>query len=179
MTEEKYLEIKEGYVNNIKRYLLQMGNIFPHITVFGTELENPEKSAIIHIPIEGKFLKSEETKDLFVDEIVPEIAKKLKERFVTEGVAWTSEAWIREFPTDKGLPDNWKSAPIKEEVLMINLQFPNKTELMVYEIKRLGKQVNDDGDLTDHIELIERDISNAEHGKGRLTNLLEKFTAHS
>ena len=175
MTDERYNDIKEGYLKNIKRFLTEMGDIFPHITVFGLHKSDQDKSAIIHIPIDEKFMSSEERKDEFIDQVIPEVAKKIKEEFIPEGVAWTSEAWIRESPIDKGIPNDWKKLPIKKEVLFINMEFENRKEIIVYEINRNGKQVNEDGDIVDHVELIEKDLSGGEAAGGRLTGLYEKF----
>lgn len=175
MTEERYLDLKAGYINNITSFLKDQGDIFPHITVFGMHKEHTDKTAIIHIPIDDDFMSSEERKSLFIDEVLPQIAKKIKEQFVPEGVAWTSEAWVRESPVDKEIPNNWKELPIKREVLFINMEFENKKEMIVYEIKRMGKQVNDDGELVDHVELIEQDFSAGQSAGGRLTGLYEKF----
>ena len=175
MTEERYLSIKEGYVRNITRFLREQGDIFPHITVFGLHKQDPEKNAIIHIPIDDEFMQSEERKDTFIDEVVPQLARKIKEEFIPEGVAWTSEAWVREAPKEEGFPDNWQDLPIKKEVLFINMEFENKKEMIVYEIKRLGKQINEDGDMVDNVDIIEQDFSKGEAGGGRLTGLYEKF----
>lgn len=175
MTEERYLDLKTGYIKNITRFLKEQGDIFPHITVFGLHKEDQDKNAIIHIPIDDEFMKSEERKDVFIDQIIPQIAKQIKEQFIPEGVAWTSEAWIRESPVDKEVPNNWKELPIKKEVLFINMEFENKKEMIVYEIKRMGKQVNEDGDIVDHVELIEQDFSAGQSAGGRLTGLYEKF----
>lgn len=177
MTQEKYEEIKKGYLENIKAYMLSVGGLFPHVTVFGSHKDGNEKDAIIHIPIPDEFLKSEETKDKFIDVVLPDVAETVKERFIPYGVGWASEAWVRSTNKDEKVPDNWKDLPIQKEVLFINLQFENKTEAIVYEIKRLGKQVNEDGDLVDHIELIEdMSLTGIENMSGRFLGLLEKFT---
>jgi len=176
MTEEKYKEIKEGYLANIKRYMLSVGGLFPHVTVFGAHKDGTDKDAIIHIPIPDEFLKSEYMKDKFVDEVLPDVAKTVNEKFIPYGVGWASEAWVRSAPKDDKVPDNWKDLPIKKEVLFINLEFEHKKESIVYEIKRLGKQVNEEGDLVDHIDLLEDEsMSGAEGMSGRFSGLLEKF----
>jgi hypothetical protein len=175
MTEERYNDIKEGYINNIKRFIVEVGDIFPHVTVFGLHKDDQTKNAIIHIPIDDEFMKSEERKETFINDVVPEVARKIKEQFIPEGVAWTSEAWLRESPVDKGIPNDWKELPVKKEVLFINMEFEHKKEMIVYEIKRLGKQVTEDGEIVDQVELIEQDFSKGESSGGRLTGLYEKF----
>ena len=177
MTEDKYLEIKDGYVNNIKKYIAEEGNIFPHLTIFANPKDNPEENAIIHVPIESKFMASEETKEHFMKEVVPTLAIELKKKFIPKGVAWTSEAWVRVFDKEEGVSKDWKSKPIKKEVLIINIEFEYKKEFLLFEIKRHGKQVNEEGNLTDYVELVEEDFSGAESMSGRFTNLYQKIIA--
>lgn len=177
MTEEKYEEIKKDYVSNIRRYMTEMGGIFPHITVFGKHKEPSEgKDAIVHIQVPGDFMKSEEMKETFMEDVLPKISLKIREMMEPYGVAWTSEAWLRSMEKDDKLPDNWKDLPIKKEILLVSMEFTHKKEAFVYEIKRLGKQVNEDGELVDHVDLIEEQMmSGAEQMSGRFTGLLEKF----
>lgn len=178
MTEEKYEELKKEYVDNIKRVMKELGGIRPHLTVFGKHIdeEKHDKDALIHIEVRDEFMRSEIMKEGFVQEILPEIATKIKEMVIPYGVAWTSEAWVRTATKEQGVPDNWKELPIEREILMISMEFTHKKEMIIFEIKRTGKQVNEDGDLVDHIELVEEDFSGAEQMTGRFTNLLSKFT---
>lgn len=177
MTEEKYQEIKESYISNIKRFMTEMGGgMFPHISIFADHKDDhKEKDAIVHIHVPDEFMKSEEMKESFVQEVVPEIAKKVREKFIPYGVAWTSEAWVRTAKKDEEIPENWKDLPIEKEILLISMEFTHKKETLIYEIIRNGKQVNEDGDLVDHIDLVEEDMSGVESMSGRFTGLLEKF----
>lgn len=181
MTEEKYEELKKEYVDNIKRVMIELGGIRPHLTVFGShkDEEIKDKDALVHIEVRDEFMRSETMKEGFVQVILPEIAEKIKEMIVPYGVAWTSEAWVRTAAKEQGVPDNWKELPIEKEVLMVSMEFTNKKEMLIYEIKRNGKQVNEDGDLVDHVDLLEQDFSGAEGMTGRFTGLLEKFITHS
>lgn len=181
MTEEKYQELKQEYVGNIKRVMTELGFIRPHLTVFGTHIDEEikEKDALVHIEVRDEFMRSENMKEGFVQEIIPKLASKINKLVSPYGVAWTSEAWVRTATKEQGVPGNWKELPIEKEVLMISMEFTHKKEMLIYEIKRNGKQVNEDGDLVDHIDLIEQDFSSAEGMTGRFTGLLEKFTAHS
>lgn len=181
MTTEQIQELKEAYINKIKSYIKEEGGIFPHITLFATPIDNPEEKSIIHIPIPDEFLKSEENKDMFIQGIFPQIAKKVQERFVTAGIAWASEAWVRSVSKDEEVPENWQDLPIEKEVLFINIDFGNGEESLMFEIKRQGKQVNEDGKLVDHVELIQQDVLSSGNGQisGRLSSLLSKFKACS
>lgn len=177
MTEEKYEEIKKAYLDNIKKYMVAVGGLFPHISIFGAHRDGTEKDAIIHVPIDDEFLKSEEMKDKFVDVVLPGIAETVNENFIPYGVGWASEAWVRSINKEKGLPDDWKKIPIKKEVLFITLEFELKKEAIVYDIKRSGKQVNEEGELIDNIDLIEdKDMSGVETMGGRFSDLLKLFT---
>jgi hypothetical protein len=178
VTEEKYQEIKTRHVDHVKNYMTDMGGIFPHLTVYGKS-KRQEEDAIIHIPIPDELMKSEELKDKFVDTILPKIAEKIRIDFDPYGVAWTSEAWVRTAGKEEGVPDNWKTIPIDGEILMVNMDFENKSEMLVYDIKRNGKQVTEDGDIVDHVELIEKDMKEASGWGGRFTGLLKKFKAGS
>lgn len=179
MTTEKFTEIKNSYISHIKQYLCEMGNIFPHLSVFGKHLDNPDQDAIVHIPIPDEFMQSDERKEQFVVDVIPMIAEKIRERFIPYGVGWTSEAWVRTASKEKGVPENWKDLPIEKEVLMVTLEFAGNNEAMIYEIKRNGHQVTEEGELVDKVELIEMHMGQPEGFSGRFTNLLQKFKVHS
>lgn len=178
MTDQEYQELKDRYIQNIQRFITETGNLFPHITVFADHKDESEeeKSAIVHIPIPDEILMSEETKEDFVTEVIPEIAKTIRKKFKPYGVSFASEAWVRSFNKEDGeIPENWKEQPIEKEVLMVTMEFADRQETIVYEIKRNGKQVTEEGDLVDHVELIEQDFSGASSVGGRFGNLFDKF----
>jgi len=180
MTEERYEELKKTYLDNIQRFLTDTGGLFPHITLFGTHNDKPDLNAIIHIPIPDEFLADEGTKDVFIDKVVPELAKEIKTKFTTEGVAWASEAWMRTIDKDQAkdpsVLENWKDLPIKKEVLFVTMESSFKNESLVMEIVRNGKQVTESGDLIDHVELKEMpEMSTPDQAMGRLTGLYKKF----
>ena len=182
MTEEKYIELKDTYLKNIKRYMTEEGGLFSHISVFAEKLECNEdddeasKNAIIHIPLPEKIANSDEGKEYFVTKMLPEIASSLKESFVTTGVAWASEAWLRSSHIDDKQPENWKDMPIKKEVLMISMESAFGNETSVYEIVRSGMKVTEEG-LSDTIELIKDEELSGENlnFEGRFTGLYKKF----
>ena len=174
VTEEQYQEIKSRHVDHVKRYMTEMGGIFPHLTIYGKRIKENE-DAIIHIPVPDELMKSEDLKDEFIDTIIPKIAKKIREEFEPYGVAWTCEAWVRTSPKEQGVPEDWKDIPVDGEILMVNIEFENKNEMIVYDVKRTGKQVTEDGDIVDHVDLLERDMKQAEGWSGRFTGLLKKF----
>ena len=180
MTQEEYIEIKKGYVDFITKFITKNGNLGPSITVLGTQRESGE-NAVVHVPIPEKFMKTEKSKDEFIDDVLPQIAKKVAEDFTTTAVAWASEAWLRMLEKDKATEEqlqNWKELPIKKEVLIISIESGNGNDTFVQEIVRKGKKVNQDGELVDDVELLELpEYSNGVQGEGRFTGLYKKFIA--
>lgn len=175
MTEEKYLQAKQAYIENIKRYMTEEGSLFPHVTVFGTHKKEPETNAIIHIPIPDAFMANEDKKDEFMKEIMPQIAKKINETFIADGVAWAAECWVRTASKDEEFPKDWKKLPIQKEVLLISIETENKQEAIMYDIIRLGKIVTSDGELVDQINLEQQDMDVPESLGGRMTGLFKLF----
>ena len=181
MTEEQYIELKNTYLGNIKKYMQQEGGMFSHISIFAepldTEDEDDPKTAIIHIPIPEKMANSENGKEYFISKMVPDIADTVKQQFNTVGVVWASEAWLRVANKDEESKlENWKDMPIKKEVLMIAIESKFGNEALIYEIVRKGMQVTEDG-LSDTIELIKDEALSGENlnFEGRFTGLYKKF----
>lgn len=177
MTEEKYIEAKKAYIENIKSFMIEEGSLFPHITVFGTHKKEPETNAIIHVPIPDAFMADEEKKDEFMKEVMPKIAKKINETFIADGVAFAAECWIRTASKEQQIPVDWKQLPIQKEVLLISIETENKQEAIMYDIVRLGKVVTSDGKLVDQINLEKQDMLAPESFGGRMTGLFKLFKA--
>jgi hypothetical protein len=181
MTEEQYIDLKNTYLGNIKKYMQQEGGMFSHISIFAEPLdaedEDDPKTAIIHIPIPEKMANSENGKEYFISKMVPDIADTVKQQFNTVGVVWASEAWLRVANKDEESKlENWKDMPIKKEVLMIAIESKFGNEALIYEIVRKGMQVTEDG-LSDTIELIkdEKLSGNDLPLQGRFAGLYQKF----
>lgn len=179
MTDQEYIEMKADYIEFVTKFITKHGGLGPSITVLGTR-KNDGKTAIVHCPIPGKFMDSEGAKDEFVDEVVPQMAKKIAEDFTTNAVAWASEAWLRVMEKDKASEQqlkDWKSLPVKKEVLIITIETDKGTDTCIQEIVRKGKQVNEDGELVDHVELLDLpEYNEGVAGQGRFTGLLKIFT---
>ena len=177
MTEEQFIEIKDEYFQNMKKMLLETGNIQPTVTLIADHLEE-NKPAIIHIPLPEKIANSDSGKQMFVDKMIPEIAVKVGERFNINAVAWAAEAWMREAPVDEYDPevDDYKKLPIKKEILIITIDTGAETESHVYEIIRMA--VSPTGDLIEDIELVDMPELSKDYGsiEGRFSNLYKKFT---
>jgi hypothetical protein len=180
MTPEKYEDIREAYIEHITDLIADMGALYPHVTVFADQIDPKEgdedKPAIIHIPIPEQLTETDEGKEQFVEEILPDVFATLKKQFVPYAVAWSSEAWMRVIGKTDKIPDNYKDIPIKKEVIIITLETSDKEEVIIYEIKRDGKQVNQFGDFIDKVELIPQpDMAAPTSLGGRFSGLFKKF----
>ena len=178
MTIEQFDEIKTEYLVNMKEMLLEHGNIQPTITIIADHIEE-DKPAIVHIPIPEKIVNSDDGKQMFVDQIIPEIALKMKNKFNVEAVAWASEAWMREAHKDDfdPLKDDYRKVPIKKEILILTIDKESSTENYIYEIIRMS--VSPSGDIVEDIELRELPEMSKSFGttEGRFSGLYKKFTA--
>jgi hypothetical protein len=177
MTEEKFIELKEGYLNDIKSMLLENESLSATITIIGEE-RTSSSSSIVHIPLPEKIINSDEGKQMFVDIMIPEISKKINEKFSIHAVAWASEAWMREAHVNDYNPekDNYKDLPIKKEILIITIDTETSAENHVYEIVRMS--IGPDGDLVEKLDLVELPEMNKAMGEseGRFSGLYKKFT---
>lgn len=177
MTKEDLQKLKEEYVNHLKSHIVDSGGMFTHIALFGNKKENDEQS-LVHIVVDPKFLTSDEDKDRFITNILPDIIKKVREQFTVDAVAWTSEAWLRK--TDKDFKGNWQEVPVEKEVLIIMYQEKETSDTMIYEIKRDGQVINAEGNLIDNVNLIELkdledSINQKGHREGKLHDMMKLF----
>ena len=178
MTTEQFEDMKEMYLNNIKRFINETGGLFPHVTIFATKVEAPDEIGIIHIPIPGKLMDSDAGKEKFVETIIPEIGKNLKDMFVPKAVLWASEAWMRAAPRDFNFGvDNYKDLPVKDEVLIITIdKGEGKTTTLIYKMNRTGMKVNEEGNMIDQVELeVYKENEQLTSGDGRFTGLFKKL----
>lgn len=181
MTKEKLEEGTNLYLEIIRQYIKDNGSLFPHFVAFGKNKDLSEEQpefGIVQIPIDEEYMKDEETKDYLVERVIPVAAKKLAEKITCDAVGFAGEAWIRVTDKDEELL-NWKKLPIKKEVIFINIESQDNSLFKVYNINRLGQQVNEFGELTDHVELEEdKELSSLDPSAmtGRMTGLFKRFT---
>jgi len=179
MTQEEYSDLKQNYIDFIKEMMVEIGGLNPGITIMGTRKED-NINAVVHIPIPPVFMDSDQAKDKFFEEVIPELAPKINDKFNIEAVAWSSEAWVRKVAKGQEIPDNWKDLPKEKEVIIISIERQSDMETMVLEIIRNGVSVNEQGDLIDTIDLVEiEDMKNPEKAEGRFTGLYKRFTEFS
>jgi hypothetical protein len=175
MTEEDFKDLRETYIDHIQQYMKDVGNLFPHITVFADvkDAKEDEKPAIIHIPIPTEYMETDELKDKFLEQVLPGVFKKVKEEFIPTGVAWGAEAWVRIVDKNTTLKD-YKKSPVEKEVVFISIETKDKHETLIYNIERNGKQVHADGSITDIIELTEaKESGMPRSAQGRFTELFK------
>lgn len=175
MTPEKFAEVKEAYIEHVTDMMMDMAGIYPHITLFGDMLhpkpEDEGKPAIIHIPIPESYMENDKKQE-FIEEMMPDVYKDLKKDFSIYAVAWASEAWMRTAPKEN--PKLVSSQ--KKEILIVTIGTENNEEVILYEIKRKGKQVNKSGDLIDIVELeLLPDNNGIGNMSGTFAGLFKKF----
>jgi hypothetical protein len=180
MTEEQYNDLVKDHIEHIKKYMSEAGGLFPHLTIFADhkDAEEDENKAVIHMIIPPEFMNDDESKDTLVEDILPEMFKEVKKEFIPYGIGWASEAWMRVANTDEFNPevDDYKKIPIKKEVLFVSLETRDKSQTLIYEIKREGSQVNSSGELIDIINLEEMPaLKDAAGTEGRLSGLFKKL----
>ena len=184
MKNKQYEELKEEYVEHITSMMQDLGEIQPHITIFAEQLHPKEgeedKPAIIHMFIPNEFMDSDDGKQKFIDEMLPEVAAEVKKDFIPKAIGWASEAWMRtidkgsDFDIDK---DDYKNLPIKNEVIIITIESEDEQDAIIYKIKRDGTQVNKYGDLTDNIklEILEGSNNSLKGMSGKFSGLFKNF----
>lgn len=181
MTPERFETSKAEYLDNIKAFANTNNGLKPMLTIIA-DIKNPtpdqeSKSAIVHISIPGDIMNSENGKEYFIQAMLPNIAKEIKEKFTAVAIGWACEAWMRK--SEEGvteIPDNWKELP-KEEIVICTIESSEETNSYLYNIKRTKvPSVNFVGELVDQsveLELIKTD--DAAKISGRFSNLLKIF----
>jgi hypothetical protein len=179
--KNNYNNVIDNYIKLLKEIFIETGSLLPSITVIGTEKTN-QQNAVIKIIIDNKYLASEDMKDKFMTDVIPDASKDINKRFDVHAVLWAAEAWVRTLKkTDDDNIDpfaNWKDIPIEKEILLISIESNNRNETIVFDIIRKRKLVNEDGELVDELELKEcLEYSDGAFSMGRFKGLYEKFTA--
>lgn len=185
MTPEEFKELKNGYLELVTKLLTDSGSLTPAFTILGKHKPDG-RHAICLVPIKSKFMKDEKSKDYFIDMVVPDIAAEIQKTIDIHAIGWAAEAWMRVADAKTVNPDkpmeNWKSIPIKAEVLIVSIDSEDFKETTIKEIVRKGKQVNEDGQLVDSIQLVDMpgytDIP-PHASTGRFTDLYKMFTKNS
>lgn len=190
MDKEMLQSLKEDYLDHIKGYVNEYGNLFPHLSIFA-DVKEPEegqenKPAIIHIPIPSEYMKDSDSKDKFVDNILPEIVEHVKEKFNPIAIGWAAEATMRVagslFDIEK---DDWTKIPVSKEVIIITIDGKDNNQTFLYEVKQVSDDVlsnmkiTESGQLANRVELIDitekYTSSQVKNAGGRFGSLYKKF----
>jgi hypothetical protein len=174
LTLEKFTQLKKDYLDMIVEGTKEAGGLPPHLTLFGYHKEEQDKQAIIHVPITDDLMTPEGKEKLF-ELVIPKLAEKVTENFHIFGLAWASEAWVREAGAEKPVGENWRDIPIKKEVIIINLESTVKNEFIMFDMLRKGHRINDEGKMIDNVELIEVANENVTSAGGNIMGLLKQF----
>ena len=75
-TLEKFAEMKKNYLEMIVQGTKEAGGLPPHLTLFGSHIDDDEKQAIIHIPIQDELMQPEGKVKLF-EKVIPMLAEKV------------------------------------------------------------------------------------------------------
>lgn len=179
MTTEEYNSIKEDYCKIVTKMIIKTGGLSPLISAVGTTKED-NADAIVHFYIENEYMKDDISKEEFMHRVLPKVAEGVREKINIKAVVWASEAWLRVIDGAAAEVRNWKNLPVKKEVVIIVIDSAEHHETIIKEIVRKGKQVNEDGELTDHVELLDLpEYDKGVTGKGRFTHLYKKFTENA
>ncbi len=192
MSDQRFDDFKRDHINYVQSFMKRNGEMGSLITVLAEQYQDrpavdeendpdKEKSIVIHIPVPNNFLRSGETKEEFVNEVIPSIFEDIKKKFIPKAVVWTSEAWMREASNEQYKnADNYTDLPITGEVMILSFTKADYEETIIFRITRKGKIVNAEGEMVDDVELTEdhklsSTAEDEDKGKGRFTNLFSKF----
>lgn len=180
MTENQYQDLKKEYIEHLVETVNSTGGIFPHISIFADvikpEEEDKDKPALIHIAIPDEYMEDDDAKDRFINKMMPRVFKQVKQDFIPHAVLWASEAWLRVIEKDEEVPEDYRTLPIKKEVIIITIGTKDTEEVKLYAVKRLGKQINQFGDMVDMVNLEEmEEMSQPSSFDGKFSHLFDKF----
>ncbi len=164
MTPELMEEYKKELLDNIQAEMKDEGKVRPFMQIIG-EKEEMDKPVIIHVVTE---FGDDESKDFFIEEVIPEISRKLKKNQITpHHVVFVSEVWMT-------MVDKNTNKTKKEEAIFIAYSSEEGESMEAYNIIRHDYEVDEQGELSSKIDLIKNeDLSskNETSSAGRFSNL--------
>lgn len=179
LTNMEYHQMRTQWLNTIVEGTKEAGGLPPQITFFvrHKDGENENEPAMVFYMLRDEYINSDEGKDYFIKKVLPEMAENIKKKFDVHAIGWTAEAWLRETKTDEPVPDNFRDIPIKKEVIVVNFEQKDCSECVIYEMKRNGHKVNQNGVFIDNIELemIEYNHTTDARASGRFTGMIDLF----
>jgi hypothetical protein len=180
MTKEEFIELKDTYIDNIKRYFKESGDLFAHVALFCEFKKDAEdydeRPAIVHVPIPGKLLETGLGKDFFVEFLLNEAVTDIKEKFIIKGVAWSAEAWMKMSDKNPKNDIEMDDLPIKAEVIIINIESEDVNECNIFEIERSKMSIEEDGSIkSEEINFKELQREGNPNMGGRFSGLYNKI----
>lgn len=176
MTEQQQ-ELIDIQLDIIKNFIANEGDIFPHVTVFGKRIDSEEEAvSVIKIPFTKEVFKMGEER--FIQEVLPKIGKKIKQDFDIYGVSFSSMAKMSIMKVNKDTLE--EEGKTETEVVVISFEFDDVElpTLRVFEVKKTGQKVTEDGEIVDDIELTyNKEISEhaSESMEGAMVGLYKKL----
>lgn len=153
LEQENYEEIKNLYIEHVKELITDLGELYPHITVFATGLSDSNAElSIIHIPMPEEMSNTPDGEKEFYQEMIPEIFKEIKKKFKPYGVG---------------------NIEIKPNTVDLNLDFGEIQEVITFEISKKGMKITEYG-LTNTISLENMKTSVPKKGSLKLFNYFKK-----
>lgn len=164
MTPELMQEYKKELLENIQAEMKDEGNVSSFMQIIG-EKEGMDKPVIVHIVTD---FTDNDSKDFFVEEIIPQITKKLKKNSITpHHVVFVSEVWVT--TVDKKTDESKK-----EEAVLIAYSSEDGETMEAYNIIRHAYEVDDKGELSSKVDLVKNEALSSENklsSEGRFSNL--------
>jgi len=164
MTPELMEEYKKELLENIQAEMKDEGKVSPFMQIIG-EKEGIDKPVIIHIVTE---FNDADSKDFFIEEVIPEISRKLKKNQITpHQIVFVSEVWVTTI-------DKKTDESKKEEAILIAYSSEDGETMEAYDIIRHAYEVDDKGELSSKVDLVKNEDLSSENklsSEGRFSNL--------
>lgn len=182
MTEQeinKAIEyFKKDHTKWVERKMLDEGEVGPMIVILATK-DDQDGVGVIYSPITGNF--GEEEKEDVVKRVIPKLFETIKgEGMSPLCFSFCSEVFVRKLSIE-GLSEeeiaeaskNVYSLP-KTEALLITFESKDFTSTHLFDMERIGKVVNKEGEMIDQIKLTESDVK-SDNMTGRFANIFKKY----
>lgn len=152
--DKKQLEkMRSEFVRSITRMVQGEGFLSPVVALFALNAE--DKDTLMIIPLEGDYLTNK--RRLFFDKIVPALKEKLDDQnFSIYAVCVASEVWARVAPATFEFSEEAVQELPKEEVVIVTYMDHESLSTVMFDMKRDGKAVNQEGEIIDYVTLSER-----------------------
>jgi len=166
-------QFKKDHIKYVSDKMLREGEMGPMITVLAMKKSN-EKMGLVYAPIMGEF--SEERKEEVVSKVIPYLFEQMKEEdLIPYCFSFSSEVIMKVIDTDKEeIPDDLsKIAGI--DALLITFETKTETSTKVFNMEKVGKAINEDGEMIDQIKLTYHEMPEGGSFGGRFTNIFKRY----